>query len=163
DKISVLYAARAAERVDTDQGDRFLELLDGYRYDLGSDAGSCDITQYEKLTIRTPLDATTPGSTQDHSLSAAALARSSNPEDWAELQCGLAAPTSSFLLGLLAIALSRISPDQGRYIRLFIAVLLYLVYSQLLSTVKKWVANGVWPPFPGTWMVHGLCLAAVVG
>ena len=69
---------------------------------------------------------------------------------------------SAFLLVLLAIPLSRISPRRGQYVRLFIAMLFYLGYSQLLSMVKKWVANGIWPSVPGTWAVHALCLATVL-
>jgi len=160
--VAVLFAARAVEQIDLQRGYRFLRLLDGYRYDLGAGSETFDITHYEELTIRTPLEAVTPGSTQDHSLSALALARSADPEDAAELQWRLASPVSMFLLGLLAIALSRFSPGTGRYTTLFVAVLLYLAYSQLLGTVKKWVANGLCSPWPGTWAVHALCLATAV-
>lgn len=159
---SILFAARAVELVDTQLGYRFLRLLDGYRYDLGADARHCDITRYEELVIRTPLAMTVPEAGQDHSLSALALARSSDPEDAAELQWRIASPVSAFLLVLLAIPLSRISPHRGQYARLFIAMLFYLGYSQLLGMVKKWVANGVWPTLPGTWAVHALCLATVL-
>ena len=38
----------------------------------------------------------------------------------------------------------------------------YLAYGQLLGIVKKWVANGVWPSLPGTWVVHALCLATAL-
>jgi lipopolysaccharide export system permease protein len=159
---SILFAARAVEVVDAQLGYRFLRLLDGYRYDLGVDSRHCDITQYEELVIRTPLAGAVPGTVQDHSLSAVALARSSDPEDAAELQWRIASPVSALLLVLLAIPLSRISPRRGQYARLFIAMLFYLGYSQLLGMVKKWVANGVWPTLPGTWAVHALCLATVL-
>jgi lipopolysaccharide export system permease protein len=159
---SVLVAARAVELVDAELGYRFLRLLDGYRYDLGADARHCDITQYEELVIRAPLAGAVPDTAQDHSLSALALARSSDPEDAAELQWRIASPVSAFLLVLLAIPLSRISPRRGQYARLFVAMLFYLGYSQLLGMVKKWVANGVWPTLPGTWAVHALCLATVL-
>ncbi len=159
--ISVLSAARAAELVDVRLGYRFLRLFDGYRYDLGTDARHFDITRYEELVIRAPLEGTGGGSSQDHNLSALALARSSDPEDAAELQWRIASPVSAFLLVLLAIPLSRISP-RGQYAKLLVAIALYLGYSQLLGIVKKWVANGVWPTLPGTWAVHALCLATAL-
>ena len=106
--------------------------------------------------IRTPLEGSAAETTQDHSLSALELARSSNPEDAAELQWRIASPVSSFLLVLLAIPLSRIT--RGQYTKLFVAIGFYLAYGQLLGMVKKWVANGVWPTLPGTWAVHALCL-----
>jgi lipopolysaccharide export system permease protein len=162
DGTSILSAARAVELVDTQLGYRFLRLLDGYRYDLGADARHFDITRYEELLIRTPLTMAVAGTTQDHSLSALELARSSDPEDAAELQWRIASPVAAFLLVLLAIPLSQISPRRGQYARLFIAMLFYLGYAQLLGMVKKWVANGVWPTLPGTWAVHALCLATVL-
>jgi len=158
DGISVLSAARATEVVDQQLGYRFLRLFDGYRYDLGPDAQHFEITAYQELVIRTPLDSSAPESAQIHRLSAVELARSSDPEDAAELQWRIASPVSAFLLVLLAIPLSRISPRRGQYTKLFVAIGLYLAYGQLLGITKKWVANGVWPTLPGTWVVHVLCL-----
>jgi lipopolysaccharide export system permease protein len=157
--ISVLFAARATELIDLQLGYRFLRLFDGHRYDLGTNAKQIEVTRYEELVIRTPLEDGEPDSSQNHSLSALDLARSSDPEDAAELQWRIASPVSALLLVLLAIPLSRLSLGQGQYAKLFVAIVLYLAYSQLLGTVKKWVANGVWPPLPGTWVVHALCLA----
>ena len=159
DGISILSAPRATEVVDVQRGYRFLSLLDGYRYDLGTDASHVEITAYEKLVVRTPLEGTPPAAEQDHSLSAVELARSTNPEDAAELQWLIASPLSALLLMLLAIPLSRIGPRWGQYTKLFVAIGLYLAYGQLLGVVKKWVANGVWPTLPGTFAVHALCLA----
>jgi lipopolysaccharide export system permease protein len=157
--IAILSAPRATEMVDTERGYRFLSLLDGYRYDLGTDATHVEITAYEQLVVRTPLESSAPTTEQNHGLSALELARSANPEDAAELQWRIASPVSALLLMLLAIPLSQISPRWGQYTKLFIAIGLYLAYGQLLGVVKKWVANGVWPTVPGTWAVHALCLA----
>jgi lipopolysaccharide export system permease protein len=162
DGISVLWAARATEIVDVQGGYRFLRLFNGYRYDLGSDAKDIQITTYQQLVIRTPLAGRLADSGQNHALSALDLARSANPEDAAELQWRLASPVSAFLLLLLAIPLSRIDPRWGQYTKLFTAIGFYLAYGQLLGTVKKWVANGVWPSLPGTWVVHALCLATAL-
>lgn len=162
--ISVLSAARATEVIDPELGFRFLRLFDGYRYDLGTEAKRVEITAYEELVLRTPIEGPVADSSnlQSHNLSALELARSSDPEDAAELQWRIASPVSAFLLVLLAIPLSRISPRRGRYVKLFVAIGLYLAYGQLLGMVKKWVANGVWPTVPGTWAVHALCLATAL-
>ena len=159
DGISVLSAARATEFVDVQRGYRFLRLFDGYRYDLGSDTKHVEVTAYEELVIRTPLAGGVLENGQNHALSALELAHSSSPEDAAELQWRIASPVSAFLLLLLAIPLSQIGQRWGQYAKLFIAIGLYLAYGQLLATVKKWVANGVWPALPGTWVVHAFCLA----
>jgi len=85
------------------------------------------------------------------------LFHSSDREDIAELQWRIASPVSVLCLVLLAIALSQIHLGQ-RYAKLLFAILLYLGYSQLLGTAKRWVANGTWPALPGTWTIHALCL-----
>jgi len=120
------------------------------------------VTAYQELVLRTPLSGMVPDNEQNHGLSALELARSSNPEDAAELQWRIASPVSAFLLVLLAIPLSQISPRWGQYTKLFIAISLFLAYGQLLGIVKKWVANGVWPVLPGTWVVHAMCLATAL-
>ncbi|MBX3024839.1 LPS export ABC transporter permease LptF [bacterium] len=159
DGIAIISAARASEVVDEQLGYRFLRLSDGYRYDLGPDATHIDITAYETLTIRTPLAGGLSEGEQNHALSALELARSPNPEDAAELQWRLASPVSTVLLLLLVIPLSQIPTRWGAYTKLFVALGLYLAYGQLLAMVKKWVANGVWPVLPGTWLVHAVCLS----
>jgi lipopolysaccharide export system permease protein len=162
DGISVFWAARATDVVDVQDGYRFLRLFDGYRYDLGTAAKDLQMTTYQELVIRTPLAGRFAEGGQNHALSALELARSSNPEDAAELQWRIASPVSALLLVLLAIPLSQIDPRWGQYTKLFSAIGLYLAYGELLGMVKKWVANGVWPVLPGTWAVHALCLATTL-
>jgi lipopolysaccharide export system permease protein len=162
DGISILSAARATEVVDMQLGYRFLRLFDGHRYDLGADGKGVEMTAYDELVIRTPLAEPIPEDRQNHGLSALELARSSDPENAAELQWRIASPVAAFLLVLLAIPLSQIGPRWGYYTKLLVAIGLYLAYGQLLAMVKKWVANGVWPTIPGTWLVHALCLATAL-
>jgi lipopolysaccharide export system permease protein len=45
----------------------------------------------------------------------------------------------------------------------FLAALLYVAYRTLLGTAKSWVADGVLPPTPGLWLVHGACLVIALG
>lgn len=159
---SVLFAARATEVVDLAGGYRFLRLFEGNRYDLAPGGRRVEVTQYDELVIRTPLASPAAGAGQNHALSARELARSADPEDTAELQWRIASPVSTVLLLLLAVPLSRLGPRWGLYPKLFLAIAVYLAYGQLLATVKKWVSTGVWPPLPGTWLVHVLCLAVAV-
>ena len=71
-------------------------------------------------------------------------------------------PLSVVLLSLLAVPLGRTSPRQGKYGRLFIAVLAYLVYSNLLGIANTWVTRGLVPTAIGMWWVHVLLLTGVV-
>lgn len=80
----------------------------------------------------------------------------------AELQARISGPLMLLLLMLLAPALARSAPRQVRYDRIVIGVLLYLVYSQVVTVAKTWFAMGKTPAWLGLWWVHGLFTVALL-
>jgi lipopolysaccharide export system permease protein len=66
----------------------------------------------------------------------------------------------------VAVPLSRLRPRQGRYARVGFAIVVYFVYSNLLSACKVWLEKGDLTPAVGVWWVHlaalGLGLYLVV-
>ncbi|HTJ62764.1 MAG TPA: LPS export ABC transporter permease LptF [Alphaproteobacteria bacterium] len=89
------------------------------------------------------------------------LARSSQPQDIAELQWRLSTPISTLLLGLLGVPLSRAKPRQSRYSKIGTAILLYSGYYLLCTSARTWVQHGTVGSFPGIWWVPAL-LAVLV-
>jgi lipopolysaccharide export system permease protein len=63
------------------------------------------------------------------------------------------------VLTLVAVPLSRLRPRQGRYTRVGFAIVLYFIYSSLLSASKIWVEKSDLPPAIGVWWVHAAALA----
>jgi lipopolysaccharide export system permease protein len=51
-------------------------------------------------------------------------------------------------------------PREGRYARVAIAILLYFVYSNLISAAQIWIEKGRIAPIVGDWWVHLLVVAA---
>lgn len=84
------------------------------------------------------------------------LIGSTAPADAAELHWRMSAPVSTMLLGLLAVPLARTRPRQGRYGRLAIGIVIYLVYANLLGAAQVWIQQGQLPPAVGLWPVHVL-------
>jgi lipopolysaccharide export system permease protein len=84
-----------------------------------------------------------------------ALLESSVLADRAELQWRISLPLSLIVLGLLAVPLSRSSPREGRYARLGIGLLIYIVYANMMSIASVWVQRGVISEWLGMWWVHG--------
>jgi len=74
------------------------------------------------------------------------------------LQWRLSVPLSALLLALLALPLSRTNPRQGRYGKLTIAILFYIVYSNMLGAARVWSERGLVPMEIGLWWVHLLVL-----
>lgn len=92
-----------------------------------------------------------------------ALWQSETLEDQAMLQWRLAVPLSVLVLGLVALKLSKTEPRQGRFAKLFIAIVLYVFYMQSMITLDDWVKAGIWPIDLGLWIVPALFLLYALG
>jgi lipopolysaccharide export system permease protein len=84
----------------------------------------------------------------------ASLLESNDPEKRAEFHWRVALPVMCIVLTLLAVPLSKLRPREGRFARVWLAVLIYFVYSNLVSAGKVWLARGTVPEAVGLWWVH---------
>jgi lipopolysaccharide export system permease protein len=89
------------------------------------------------------------------------LLRSSNRRDQAELLWRINVPISAIVLALLAIPLSFVNPRAGRSANLILALLVYMIYSNLLSMMQAWVAQGRVSVLLGLLVVHLLMIVAL--
>ena len=90
---------------------------------------------------------------KQESVPSAALMQSLDPKDVAELQWRLAMPVSVIVLLLLAVPMCKTSPREGHYGRLVVAILLFVIYYNLLATAKYLVGEGMVPAVIGLWWV----------
>ena len=74
----------------------------------------------------------------------------------AELHWRIAMPVMCIVLTLIAVPLSRLRPREGRYARVVYAILIYIVYTYVMSAAKVWIARGTMPEWLGLWWVHAL-------
>jgi lipopolysaccharide export system permease protein len=56
------------------------------------------------------------------------------------------------------VPLSRSQPRQGRYARLGVGLLVFIIYFNLLSAGQAWLEKGTLPLAAGLWWVHALML-----
>jgi lipopolysaccharide export system permease protein len=91
------------------------------------------------------------------------LLKAGTPEAWAELHWRIGIPLSTLILAILAVPLSKSQPRQGRYGRLAIGLLVFIIYLNLLSAGQAWLEQGVVPAWVGLWWVHGAMLFAALG
>jgi len=153
-KLPQLLTARSAYRkVDEETGDSFLVLVDGYRYEGKPGEANYRIMKFREYGVRIDLPGEPEAQKKQESTPSAALIGSSDPKDVAELQWRLAMPVSVIVLLLLAVPLCKSSPRQGRYGKLVVAILLFVVYYNLLATAKYWVGEGAAPAVIGLWWV----------
>jgi lipopolysaccharide export system permease protein len=151
--VQLLTAQSATRTQDVESGDDFLVLNDGYRYTGQPGAADYQIMQFGNYGVRVDLPEASPQDKRREALPTLQLLRSADPWDIAELQWRLVMPLSVIALVVLAVPLSRSGPRQGRYGKLVLAILLFLIYYNLIGTAQSWVGRGVLPPQLGLWWV----------
>ena len=134
-------------------------LTDGFRVEgeLGKDAFR--IMRFARNDIRVPDSEQSESGRREERSTTLELLDSDRAGDQAELHWRFGAPLASLVLALLALPLSRTPPRSARYGRLLLAVLSYIVYLNLLSLGRAWIADGSMPVWLGLWWVHLPALA----
>src|SRR5262249_18399901 len=91
-----------------------------------------------------------------------ALVQNPTNQNLGELLWRVGVPVSALVLVLMAIPMSFVNPRAGRSINLMIALLTYVVYSNLLSVSVARVAQGRMDFSVGAWLVHaGMALLLI--
>lgn len=157
---TILTAQRGSQSLDPASGERVLRLEQGYRYAGTPGRADYDILRFDSLTTRVAPPPILQLSGKRKIRETGELLGSADPEDQAELQWRIAAPLTVLLLGLLAVPLAHASPRAGRYGKLVLGILAYLVYTNLLALGQAWVAKGYLPAVVGLWWVHALVAVA---
>jgi lipopolysaccharide export system permease protein len=159
DKLpQVLTASSAYRKHDEASGDNFLVLVDGYRYEGKPGTANYRIAKFTEYGVRIELPDTRRIVDKRETIPTATLLKSSDPKDVAELQWRMMMPVSAMVLLVLAVPLSRSSPRHGRSGKLVVAVLLFVIYYNLLLVAEVWVQEEAVPPAIGMWWVAMLPL-----
>lgn len=149
-----IIVARQGFRETAENGDSFLVMEDGRRYEGKPDTPEFSVTEFESYAIRiepAEVKKSLPKTQEKDSIE---LLRNRNADGNAELQWRLAMPISAFVLVLLAIPLSFVDPRSGRSANLMLALLVYVIYNNMLSIFQAWVAQGKLSLVIGLWPVH---------
>ncbi len=157
---SIVIATRGRQRIDPESGERHVTLYAGHRYAGEPGAADYDVVRFEEMETRITPPQFAYISSKRKLAETSELIASNDSEDKAELAWRIAAPVSVFVLGLLAVPLSHLAPRQGRYGKLVLGIVLYLVYSNLMGLGQAWIAKGRVPSIIGLWWVHLLFAGA---
>lgn len=135
---------------------RFIKLYHGSRTHTKKN-GETDQLFYEEMVLRLDSDNTSVWN-KTISLSASEVIFSSEKSHKAELHRRLASPLSVFILVLLIPALSHAKPREGRFNKLIVGLIFYVIYFNLIGVGQAWIKEGTLAPELGLWWVHGLIL-----
>lgn len=160
-KLGIIVAARGKRFVEKN-GDHFLLMQNGRRYQGSHNTPEFSTTEFERYAIRVETAEVKQEPPTTQSKSSRELIQSNSNSNSAELQWRLAIPISAFILALLAIPLSSLDPRAGRSANFALALVIYIIYNNLLSIVQAWLAQGKISGSIGLWPVHLLFLTLAV-
>lgn len=157
-KLGIIVAAEGRRQTEKN-GDNFLIMQHGRRYQGTRGAADYSTTEFEKYAIRVETAEVKQDPPTTQSKSSTELITDNNSANNAELQWRLAIPISALILALLAIPLSAVDPRAGRSANFALALVVYMIYNNLLSIMQAWVAQGKVNAIVGLWPVHLLFLS----
>ena len=154
-KLGIVVAAQGS-RINEKNGDQFLLMENGRRYQGERGTAEYSTTEFEKYAIRVEAVEAKRDAPSSQSISSGELIQDSNNSNIAELQWRLAMPISALILALMAIPLSALDPRAGRSANFILALVFYILYINLLSIVQAWIAQGKIHSILGLWPIHVL-------
>lgn len=157
DSVVLMMADKGTQIVDED-GERFLVLHNGSRFEGHPGGVSFDATTFDAYGMRIEVPGNGYERRSEEAIPTQALRRSDNPENRALFHWRVALPVLVPIVTLLAVRLSRVNPRQGRFFHLLPAILLYISYLALLIVGRDGIASGSMPDWLGLWWVHGIYL-----
>lgn len=153
DKISVVVAERGSQHTGVN-GDRFLVLEKGRQYEGAPGTPEYRVVDFERYLMRVEPREAARENLSTRALSVPALWEARSPEAFAELHWRMALPIVTLLLALIAIPLAFVNPRSGRSWNLLIAILVFMLYYNMLNIFQVWTSKERVPVWLGLWPVH---------
>ena len=154
--ISIFKAAQGHFEIDIDTGNKYLILKDGFHYKGQAGTLNFHIAKYASHSILIKTNERKKKYEKYKILTTIELWQRGNDEDLAELQWRISLAIMTIILCLIAIGLADLNSRKGRYDGFFQAILIYIIYSNLLGITRSWVAEGIVIPWFGAIWVHVL-------
>jgi lipopolysaccharide export system permease protein len=161
--VEVVVAERGEQQETDDPNTRFFVLYDGRRYEGIPGTAEFRVMEFAEHGIPYRLPAAEDPQSNPEAMSTLELLTPRTLEEAAELHWRIGVPLSTVILAILAVPLSRSQPRQGRYGRLAVGLMVFIIYFNLLSAGKAWIEKGSMPVAAGLWWAHGLMLALAFG
>jgi lipopolysaccharide export system permease protein len=159
----VLVAKSGHPYTDPKTGDKFIALHDGTLYEGEPGEAGYRILEYSVYNLRI-----LPKKLGEAPVPTAGLptlmllTQLADPSNRAEFHWRLGKTIALFVLALYAVVLAYTDVRRGRMSNLFVAIVVYFVYSNLLGIGQNMLQNGRVPALVGMWWVHiGMALVAL--
>ncbi len=161
DSLSVVVS-RSGSIENRPDGSRFLVLEDGRRYDGTRAQADFRLMEFGRYGLRLEPRETVVAADRAKFKTTRELVQDPSPRNLGELAWRISLPVSTVLMALLAIPLSSVNPRAGRSVNLLAALLLYLVYNNLLTVFQSWIGRERVSFAIGVWVLHAVMLVLIL-
>jgi len=152
-RLGVLMASKGFTETAAN-GDRFVVLLNGQRYEGTPGTPEYRVMQFERYAVRIEAKEVRAIQLTAKNATLSDLLITPTNQNLGELLWRLGLPLAALNLVLLAIPLSFVNPRAGRTNNLVLALLTYMIYNNIISLCQSWVSQGKLAFGVGWWMVH---------
>lgn len=161
---TLIWADKGFAQED-DSNEQFIVLEDGRVYKGAPGTGDFQNISFKQYKIRLPQKDSKALVYDIRTQPSSALLPFNNSDltKAAELQWRLSIPLMALTLGLLAVPLSRVDPRRGKFAKILPAILVYVVYANMMFVGRDWIIAKVVPVWLGLWWVHGAVLLLAIG
>jgi lipopolysaccharide export system permease protein len=160
-KLGVVMSDTGYQEV-APNGDKFVVLENGRRYEVEPGTPQFKVMEFERYKVRTEDGEAKPSDRSPNRLPITELVLETSKQARGELLWRIGMPVSAIILALLAIPLSYVNPRAGRSANMLIAILVYAIYSNMISVSQAWVAQGKLSFGVGVWLAHAVMLVPLL-
>jgi lipopolysaccharide export system permease protein len=158
----IVVASRGGMVENQPNGDRFLVLEDGRRYDGDWGGVEYSLMEFERYGVRLETSTGPVVAESARGLTTLELLAELTPANLGELMDRIGLPVSVIVISLFAIPLSYVNPRMGRSLNIVAGLLIYFTYTNLNGLIRTWIAQERISFGVGLWVTHAVVLALAV-
>jgi lipopolysaccharide export system permease protein len=147
---------------NSEGGEKSIVLHNGRRYEGQPTQPDFRILEFDEYSTKIRSKESLAPAPRDREKTISELLNDPSPTavnpNRAELLWRIGLPLMALGLVLIAIPLAYVNPRLGNYTAMFYAVLIYLIYSNLLNLTQNFVSQGKVSVFMAIWPIHLLAL-----
>lgn len=143
-------------------GENFMLFKQGYKYHGAPGQPDFQIIQFKEYGIRISSQVSKRNGWPSNASTKSLWPDRHKAKVAAELHWRIAMPISTIILTFLAFPLSRVNPRRGKFTQLLPAILLYIIYGNLLFLGKAWLTKHFVSFNLGLWWVHGFMALVIL-
>ena len=160
-KVGTIVARQGLQETAAN-GDKFIVLLNGKRHEGIPGQLDYKIVEFERYSMRVETVESKKKPPNPKAFSTLYLLENRSSWNMSELNWRLGLPVSALLLSFLAIPFSYVNPRAGRSLNMISALIVYMLYNNLMSVINTWVAQGKVPVSTGLLGIHIVMIALVL-